>query len=263
MSFPDLDQNGVRLLCELLLNDMGCFSMIQKSALSLCILMALIGPSQSISNGASVSEDDPISGLTVSIYGQNDDCTGVKVARSFVLTARHCEIDKSTRIILSDRSSYTIAQYFEPSARSTGVEHDLALIKIQGEMPGPVADLADEAITPGNGSAAWVAGFGGKKITESDYPLRKLAVTILDRDYSSSLISVRTRAGGTVCDGDSGGPGYTTINNRIVLWGIDSAGVYGNRKCASTELYAKVSSEYDWIRRTINGEYTVSGRKNK
>src|SRR5579872_6213556 len=61
MSFPDLDQNGVRLLCEPLSNDMGCFSMIQKSALSLCILMALIGPSQSISNGASVSEDDPIS----------------------------------------------------------------------------------------------------------------------------------------------------------------------------------------------------------
>jgi V8-like Glu-specific endopeptidase len=229
--------------------------------LLLCVLMALAEPALGISKGQSVGKNDRIRLITVSIYGDNEDCTGVKVAADFVLTARHCKIDKSTRVIFADGDAYKIIKYFVPDARgsSSDDEHDFALIKIEGEVPGPVAEIADTATVPANGSGAWVVGYGGKKITKRRNPLRRLPVTILNRDFSFSAISIRTH-NGAVCDGDSGGPGYTQINDRIVLWGISSASLWGNFKCASTELYAKVSSEYEWIKRIISGDYLISSR---
>ena len=170
-----------------------------------------------------------------------------------MLTARHCRIDKTTRVVFADGSSYKITRYFVPRVRVTNDddEHDLALIKIDGEVAGPVAEIASEAMIPPNGSYAWTVGYGGKRLTKRSNRLRRLAVRILDRDYSSSAITVRAEANGAVCDGDSGGPGYIEIDNKVVLWGIDSASMHGDAKCSSRELYAKVSSEYDWIRKTI------------
>jgi Trypsin len=233
-----------------------------RNGLALCILTILASPTYGIWKGQPVAENDPIRSVAVSVYGRNDDCTGVKIAANFVLTARHCEIDGSTRIVFADGRSRKILQYFAPKAKANSEdEPDLALLRIEGVALGPVAELADDSNIPANGSAAWIAGYGGKKVTERHNPLRKLAVTIVDRHYSFDAIAVRA-AGGAVCDGDSGGPGYSQINNKIVLWGIDSESMYGDGKCASAELYANASSEYDWIKRTIAAAEEAS-RKDK
>ena len=214
--------------------------------LFLPIVMA--APANAVSSGIVVSETDPIRAVTVSVYGSTDDCTGVKVAAKFVITARHCQVDKTTRITFANGDKYTVAaSYMPPMDAVEENDLDLVLLEVDHEVPGPIAEIADDASTPKNGSIVWIAGLGGQKITKKRNPLRKLPATISDRNFSSSAISVRAQRGGGVCDGDSGGPGYTELNGRIVLWGIDSGSVSENSTCAKNEVFFKISSQFDWI----------------
>ena len=217
------------------------------------VVFGLNRPVHAISNGELVSESDPVVPVTVSVYSANDDCTGVKIASSLILTARHCELDQTTKVIFSNNHSYSLARYFIPRTVVKGNENDFdaAIIEIDGVVPGPVAKLVDKSTPIKETSAVWIAGYGGNRITSSSNPLRKLKVKISDWDYSSFAVSVRTRDGGGVCDGDSGGPGYRIVNNQVVVWGIDSASVSGNSQCASQELYSKLNSKRDWIGKII------------
>ncbi len=133
-----------------------------------------------------VPEDDPIRQLTVSLYGDEDDCTGIKIASNVILTARHCKLDKSSRAMFADGSSYRIVQRFVPNAKRTSRknEYDFAILVIAVDVPGPVALIAEQA--PEKGSTTWIAGYGGKKLTRKTNPLRKLPVEMISRDYSPS-----------------------------------------------------------------------------
>ncbi len=221
---------------------------------STCLLMS-VGPAHAISNGRAVADDDPIRALTVSVYSADEDCTGVKIAPNLILTAKHCELDKSTKVIFSDGSSYKTVRYFIPDIQgaNSGEDYDLAIIEIDGNVPGSVAQIASDLITPETGSTAWIAGYGGETVTEKSNPLRKIEVEIEYWDYSPAVALVHARNGGAVCDGDSGGPGYTQVHGQIVVWGIDSASLHEDPTCASHELYTKVAAKRDWIRKAISG----------
>ena len=123
--------------------------------------------------------------------------------------------------------------------------------------PGAVAMIADESTTPQNGTMGWMAGYGGQEVSGRNDPLRKLAVKMSDRSYSPSAVAVRTTASGTVCDGDSGGPGYTEQDGQIIVWGIDSGPLDGRSICSSLEVFAKVASEHDWIKKIISNQHLL------
>ena len=209
------------------------------------IIFAMNQAALAISNGALVSKDDPIAPVTVSVYSENDDCTGIKIASSLILTARHCELNRTTKVIFSDSRSYPLARYFTPTTKYTDSDFDGAIIEIDGAAPGPVARLG--STLPNKKSAVWVAGYGGSPINNSSNPLRKLQVEISNWDYSRFALAVQTKNGGGVCDGDFGGPVYTIVGEQVVVWGIDSASVSGNSRCASQELYAKLIIARSWI----------------
>jgi V8-like Glu-specific endopeptidase len=210
-----------------------------------------------ISNGWGVLPTDSVKSVTVSIYSYDDDCTGVKIAPRFILTARHCRINDTTRVIFPGGTRYKIIGQFEPSRKSESEksEHDLTILKIEEAVRGPVAGLADDRSTPQDGAIAWIAGYGGQKPSQRNNPLRKIQVKMVDRSYSLSAVVVRTtKRGSAACDGDSGGPGYTERDNQIVVWGIDSAPVDGDSTCSNLEVFAKVAAEHDWIKKTISDE---------
>lgn len=211
---------------------------------SLCVLIGLTQTAHAISRGRFVQKNDPIVSVTASVYSQDDDCTGIKIAANLIVTAKHCELDRSTRVTFFDGNSYKIRDVWIPKAKGIHKsEFDLAVLKIDANVPGPIAELADPATAPKNGSLAWTAGYGGRKLTRKNNPLRKLEVQVIDMGYSPFAATIKTTGDGGVCDGDSGGPGYTVINGRILVWGIDSRSLYGNSRCGSREIYIKVFRE--------------------
>jgi Trypsin len=240
----------------------NCHTSIQKAVCGALLFFSLLTgfdqPACAISNGQSVRDDDPIRPVMVSLYGDDDDCTGVKIAANLILTARHCLPNKSTRAFFPDGSAYKIVQSFVPDAQRTSRknQYDFAILVIAGNVPGPVALVADEA--PENGSIGWTAGYGGQKLTVTTNPLRKLAVAMVEKNYSPSAATVRALQGGAVCDGDSGGPGYTQVGGKIVVWGLNSGPVSGKSRCSSREVYANVTSRRDWIREIIMGNHGIA-----
>lgn len=226
------------------------------SGLHIVAVLSIAQAALAVSNGQKVAPADPIRSLTVSIYSYDDDCTGVSIAPQFILTARHCRIDSTTRVFFSTARPYKITGHFVPNVNRVTAkdEHDLAILRIATDVAGPVAAIADQAATPKNGTMSWMAGYGGRKIRIRNEPLRKLAVKMSDRDYSPSAVAVQTAAPGAVCDGDSGGPGYTERDGRIIVWGIDSGPLDGRSTCASLEVFAKVASEHDWIEKIISDQ---------
>jgi len=222
------------------------------TAVTAAALIALNQSADAISNGQAVANDDPIRALSVSIYGSNDDCTGVKIASNLVLTAKHCKFDTSTRVIFSGGNTHKIADRYLPNSRRVGKdEYDLVLLRIDGDVPGPVAQIADELSTPKNGFTSWAAGYGGKKLTPTVNPLRKIEIEVIDSNYSQFALAVRAKKDGRVCDGDSGGPAYTQTNDRTIVWGINTGSFSGNSTCGSRELYTKLAFENAWIARMI------------
>jgi Trypsin len=177
-------------------------------SLSMVCLFSNAHAALAIADGQTVLPTDSVNSVTVSIYSHDDDCTGVKVAPRFVLTARHCRINDTTRVIFPGGIRYKITSYFEPSRKpqSAKNEHDLAILKIDAAVPGPVAGLADDRTTPEDGTTAWMAGYGAQKPSRRNDPLRKIKVKMVDRSYSLSAVMVQTTKRGAACDGDSGGP---------------------------------------------------------
>ena len=221
----------------------------------ICAVISLFldQPGRAISKGTIVYQGDPISQLTVSVYGDDDDCSGVKIAFDLILTAKHCVIDRSTKVIFANRSAYTIIRRFVPYSKGfrANKEHDVAVLRIEGHVPGPVAELSNKLTVPKDGATAWTAGYGGRQVTETSNPLRKAKMIISDAYYSPFLIAVQVQKGEGVCDGDSGAPGYTEVGGQVVVWGINSASLRGNAVCGSRELYAKTTLEDEWLRDVV------------
>lgn len=208
------------------------------------MLIGLAQTAHAISKGQSVPKNDPVAAVTVSVYSYGDDCTGIKIAPNLIVTAKHCELDRSTRIIFSDGKMHKIDHVSIPKSKGRGKsEFDLAIVKIDAKVPGPVAEIADSSTAPKNGSFTWTAGYGGKRLTRKSNPLRKLMVQVTDMGYSPFAATIKTVGNGGVCAGDSGGPAYSVINGQILVWGIDSGSIFGKARCATREIYTKVFRE--------------------
>ncbi len=182
------------------------------AAICICagIFLALNEHGRAISNGKTISEGDSIRLVTVSVYSSDDDCSGVKIASNLILTAKHCIIGKSTKAVFGNGSSYAITDRFAPYSEVSrvNVEHDVAVLRIDRDVPGPVAELSNKSTVPKDGAIAWTAGYGGKQVTETSNPLRKAQVAMTNANYSTYLMAVKVEKGRGVCDGDSGAPGY-------------------------------------------------------
>jgi hypothetical protein len=227
----------------------------QLTAISICALIAFAfyQPANAIENGQVVSRDDPIRSLTVSIYSHYEDCTGVKIASNLILTAKHCRFDRPIRVIFADGRSYNVLKRFTSRRKPTSYknEYDLAILMIDRNVPGPVAQTADEAGVAKSRSVVWMAGYGAQQPTKANDPLRKIQIEVTDWNYAPSAATVRAKRNSGICDGDSGGPAYRQVNGQIVVWGIDSAPLDGKSVCSSREVNAKVAADRDWIRKII------------
>ncbi len=235
-----------------------CFALICLHAL--LGLLAASGSARAISNGLPVSGQDPIRAVAVSVYSYDDDCSGVKIASDLILTAKHCTINKTTRVIFGDGSAYKVAGFFLATAEPSAVKakQDVAVLKIDGNVPGPVALLGDRSSLPKDGATAWTAGYGGAFVTRANNPLRKARVVIANSGYAPFLTAVQVANRGGICDGDSGGPGYTQLAGQIVVWGVDSASVYG-MGCAARELYATITLEEEWLQKLLQDRSVQRG----
>ena len=210
-------------------------------------------------------------------------CGGTVIASRWVLTAAHClydlfgaPMDAGSLVVLPGQTNLREPSEGRELVVANVIRHpgyvddatgrtrdDIALLELAVEIPAPASELF--AGDPGNypGAPAAIVGWGATEYAPIGSPpfpdeLREALVPIVPADvcngpdsYAGDVAEGQFCAGfpeGGVdsCTGDSGGPLYVRIDERVQLAGVTSFG----RGCALPGfygIYTDVSAYLDWI----------------
>jgi hypothetical protein len=240
---------------------------MRRPAIAFAALLWLTAPALALVGGAATVRDAGAGRHVVMIVGTRGNlCTGTALARDLVLTAAHCVAPAATyRVLTPDTKPpglplRTIAVHPRYDARhySSGrVTADVALLKIEGELPGnvvPAPLAADRKVAAGDRFT--IAGYGStapKSETGVGTP-RAAALVATGRpgNLQVRLMDPATRdrrAGLGACTGDSGGPAFVENAGAFAVIGVVSwsTGPAGSDGCGGLTGVTPLSLYRGWI----------------
>ncbi len=230
-----------------------------------------------IVGGEAVAKEDPISKHIVALehpfYGVF--CTGVLVKKNVIITAAHCTglMEESSygfnvvfgadlrgklerRKILGGKTTDKWPKLTEAEITKIDAEWgDLAMLKFEGEAPAGFepARILGSADRLQQGMDVVLAGYGLAAMPDTDpMKLMKATVKLTNPKLTPSEIQFDQYQGKGACHGDSGGPAFATINDKLFLIGITSrsATEAGAETCMEGSVYTSVAAHIDFLVKT-------------
>ncbi|XP_045512707.1 collagenase-like [Pieris brassicae] len=210
--------------------------------------------------------------------GSMSICGGALVSNTRVLTAAHCWWDgenqaRSFTVVLGSLTIFsggtrlaTSDVVVHPSWNDKDIINDIAVVRISRvQFTNNIQAITLPSISDVNnafaGVTATATGYGKMKDSQKGFPkttqlhhvnLKVLTNAVCQRTFSgitihkSHLCTDGTQRVGT-CEGDSGGPLTTIVNNRRMLIGIVSFGLSDGCERGTPSVYTRVTEFRTWI----------------
>lgn len=222
---------------------LGCFS-FQSLANSKLIPL--------VNGGEKVHSDDPIAKSTVMLETDAQYCSATIISDNMLLTAAHCISENEPWVLIHfsglegalSRSASRSLRHENYQDLQDTTRNDIALVFFDGGLPEgflPVTILpADKALDIDDELQLAGYGAGGPQGTLAKVKLKVNAFLDANR-----LIKFAQTAQKGICHGDSGGPAFKIVNNRLYLAGVAS---YANElDCNGYSVYTRATNFIEWI----------------
>lgn len=229
--------------------------------------------------GGSVANANGYSWIVSLQSGGQHFCGASLINKDWVMTAAHCVEQESAGSVNVVVGEYNLSQtdkgeqksgvsniVIHPK-RSSGEDHDIALLKLATPINAGVVTRATPAVMTGikTGSLLTVMGWGNMSTSGQQFPdkLNEVQVPLVSheqcsKNYGAGSITENmvcagyTQGGKDSCQGDSGGPLLYQMDGQWHQVGIVSFG----EGCALPNypgVYAKVSQYDDWVKQVMAG----------
>jgi hypothetical protein len=183
-------------------------------------------------------------------------CTATLIGYKTALTAAHCVKPGETHYLVVDGFWHQLASTKRHEAYSTySHANDVALVFLGasiGVTPSRVSTLP-----PSVGQTITMIGYGKTGEDVKDSGIKRIASTTLSSKTSTRL-KYFNKDLGNICNGDSGGPSFATIDGQEVQVGVHSL-KYG--KCGDGGADMRVDVYKDWIVKHSNGDTLLGPTK--
>ncbi|PIE19494.1 MAG: hypothetical protein CSA65_02355 [Proteobacteria bacterium] len=211
--------------------------------------------STAITDGVLYSGHPSVGRLALNGYdGNTYTCTGTLVGQRTVLTAAHCIKQIASVAFEVGGGSYSVAQTIpHPSYTSNPTRNDIAVLLLSQSpsvSPTPVATRA-----PWVGLQLTLIGFGITGDGNNDSGVKRMARNSV-AEVQPVRINIRGTGGsmGNICNGDSGGPAFATLDGQELQVGVHS---YGDALCGVSEWDARVDPFVPWIQQVSGGDVVL------
>jgi hypothetical protein len=189
---------------------------------ALMAIFALLPPGESSAVvGGAERQDELLDRMVMVLSSRGGVCSGIVLARDVILTAAHCVTGATDYRVhyRSDEGSPpaligTTRTVVHPGFRADAIRTrrrsiDLALLRLEKELPARFAPSALTTAQPARGEVVTVAGFGvaRERDIRSTGLLRSTELRVIEPFGPSRIVLwVGGREGSGACEGDSGGP---------------------------------------------------------